>query len=63
MVLPTHPNVLFTFLMGKNANFAENLDENTLKSIALDILQTAFPKYEFPQLLRLIRYERNSYTN
>ena len=47
----------------------ENVPENTVRDVIMDMLRTAFPRHQFPQLSHIVRtqwnnneYARGSYT-
>lgn len=50
-----YPKVLFAFLVGSDANYAENIPDNVFLNITYDILRTSFPKLDFPRPVRIIR--------
>lgn len=55
-VSPHHKNILYGFLVGQQANYAENLPDNVFFNIVLDVLTQAFPYLKFPKVKRITRH-------
>ena len=57
-LLPNHSNVLFSFVVGQNAVFIENLQDECLIDVIHEILTKSFPTYNLARPKQIIRFLR-----
>lgn len=57
-LLPNHSNVLFSFVVGENAVFIENLQDECLIDVIHEILTKSFPTYNLARPKQIIRFFR-----
>ena len=55
-VLPNNPNITYTFVVGEDAKFMENLSDECLNNVIFDLLQKAFPTLKLPKPIKMYRY-------